>query len=100
MKMNIIDGGRIEVGDIVQHFKRELLPPERTGSPEYLYVVLAIANHTETGEPLVIYKALYGEGVIYARPLEMFISKVDKEKYPTVQQTHRFEKLSPNYQRL
>ena len=97
--MNFIDNGRIEVGDIVQHFKRELLPPERTGSPEYLYVVLAIASHTETGEPLVIYKALYGDGAIYARPLEIFISKVDKEKYPTVQQFYRYEKLSPNYEK-
>lgn len=95
----MIDNGRIEVGDVVQHFKRELLPPEQTGSSMYLYVVQAVAHHTETGEPLVIYKALYGEGAIYARPLDMFISKVDTEKYPTVQQTYRFEKLSPKYQK-
>ena len=97
--MNFIDDGRIEVGDVVQHFKRELLPPERTGSPEYLYVVLAIAIHENTGEPLVVYKALYGDGVIYARPVEEFVSKVNVEKYPTVHQVYRFEKLSPNYEK-
>ena len=49
--MTVIDDGRIEVGDVIQHFKRELLPPERTGSPEYLYTVLAVAIHENTGEP-------------------------------------------------
>ena len=88
---------RLAVGDVVQHFKRELLPPEKLGSPEYLYVIKAIAYHTETGEPLVIYQALYGDHQVYARPTEMFLSPVDKDKYPTVQQTYRFERLAPDY---
>ena len=80
----------IQVGDIVRHFKREWVSDETS---EYLYKVLAFAQHTETGERLVIYQALYAPFKICARPYGMFLSRVDREKYPDVKQTYRFEKL-------
>lgn len=81
-------------GTVVQHFKRRMLTEkERAESTLHLYEILGVAHHTETGEKLVIYRALYGEGKICARPLEMFLSLTDTEKYPAAEQKYRFEPL-------
>ena len=83
---------RLHVGDVVKHFKRKTLSQEEwENTKKYLYIIYDVAEHTEAGEKLVIYHNLYEPFQLYARPVNMFISKVDKEKYPNIKQEYRFE---------
>lgn len=55
------------------------------------YLVLDIAIHSEDKSSYVVYRGLYGDNDLYIRPLDMFLSEVDKKKYPNVKQKYRFE---------
>lgn len=83
---------RFRPGDIVQHFKREMLSEEERAGDMYLYEIVGVALHSETREKMMVYRPLYGDGGMYVRPLEMFLSETDHEKYPQVKQKYRFEK--------
>ena len=50
-----------------------------------------VARHSETGEAYVVYRSLEGEGQLWVRPLDMFLSEVDRRKYPDAGQVYRFE---------
>ena len=82
-------------GDIVRHFKRETVDP---ASDVYRYEIIGEAEHTESGEKLMIYRPLYGDGGLYARPSAMFMEETDHEKYPDIKQKYRFEKEDGSYE--
>lgn len=72
---------KLQLGEYYRHFK------------DHWYKAIYIAEHTETGEKLVIYQPLYGEKGIFARPINMFLEEVPKEKENPTGQKYRFMSL-------
>lgn len=69
----------LKIGRIYRHFKGDY------------YLVEAVAKDSETNTDMVVYRKLYGDGGLWVRPLSMFLSKVDRDKYPEVSQEYRFQ---------
>jgi len=69
----------IKLKHIYRHFKGDL------------YLVEDVARHSETNEEYVVYRKLYGDCSLWIRPKEMFLSPVDREKYPDCKQQYRFQ---------
>ena len=74
-----MDKNKLKIKGIYRHFKGDL------------YIVEDVAIHSETKEKYVVYRGIYGENQLYIRPYDMFLSEVDKQKYPNVEQKYRFE---------
>lgn len=70
---------KVVINGIYKHFKGDY------------YLVVDIATHSETKEKYVVYRSLYGDGGLWIRPMDMFLSCVDHKKYPNVDQKYRFE---------
>ena len=69
----------LKIKGVYKHFKNNY------------YILEDVATHSETGEKYAVYRQLYDNGELYIRPLDMFLSEVDKNKYPNVKQKFRFE---------
>ena len=70
---------QIKINRIYRHFKGDM------------YLIIDIAFHSETKEKYVVYRRLYGDGSLWIRPYDMFLSEVDHKKYPNIKQKYRFE---------
>ena len=70
---------KLVIHGIYKHFKGDY------------YLVEDIALDSETNKEMVVYRKLYDDCSLWVRPVEMFLSEVDHNKYPNVEQKYRFE---------
>ena len=83
-------------GMIVRHFKRETLTPEKKAKNKYLYMIISTdAKNTETKGTYMVYQALYSPFTVYLRPINLALSEVDHDKYPSIKQEFRLEEITP-----
>lgn len=78
-------------GQIIKHFKREYASVQEQEQNKHLYEVVSIAKHTETGEDMLVYRALYRPFGVFCRPLSMCTDLVDKKEHMLIKQKHRLE---------
>ena len=84
---------RMRVQLQLRHIKGEMVGRRYRHFKGGIYLVTDIAVHSETEEPLVIYQKWHEPLLVWCRPLSMFMSEVDHEKYPDVKQLMRFERV-------
>ena len=81
----IIDRDTPKAGEVYRHFKG------------YHYKIIAVGHHSETKERMVVYYDISGQNSSIddpcIRPLDMFMSEVDRKKYPNIIQKYRFERV-------
>ena len=77
-----------------QHYKEQMTGKRYRHFKGGIYIVTDIAVHSETGNLMVVYKSFKDPSLTWARPISMFLSEVDKGKYPDVKQEYRFEELA------
>lgn len=75
---NRIDTLNNHESKLVKHFNKKF------------YLILGVVEHTQTSEEMVVYKAMYGNYKKYVMPIDIFLSKVDKNKYPDIEQEYNF----------
>ena len=76
---NVLNENRLKIHGIYKHYKGNL------------YLLEDVIYHSETGEKMVAYRALYGDQKLWCRPYDMFFEEIDHEKHPEVKQKYRFE---------
>ena len=70
---------KLKINGVYRHFKGDY------------YIVLDVAQNSENNDKYVVYRALYGENKLWIREINMFLSEVDHDKYPDIDQKYRFE---------